>query len=382
MSAQILHIRDRNKTSLYVSGPEDFSLSEGEPISPQIVLESPDISLYCLDDANQRALFAELPPGVDLTQAPFYYQAQFERAQQLIAVPYPELHALARVLPRPKSLILIVNTGRCGSTLLSQALNQVRGVTSYSEPDVYTQLVHLRNADRGRAAELAGLLDSCTRLICRPAPGTSGSDPASQTFAIKFRSTSTTIGDLLYQALPQATYLFVYRNAIDWVGSYYAISVRGSDVTQAPTEIAQAILKQLFGFSPCLETFYGDNPPPTLRLEEALALCWPAFLERYTDLRRAGVPLAALRYEDLKARPRETLAALFEFCRLPQDQVSNALAAFEQDSQQGSTFARTQADHGNRRPLSAEQIGRVRDLLARHPTFGEPDIVLPGTIQV
>lgn len=382
MNAQILHIQDRNKVSIYVSGPEDFSLIEGESISAQIVIENPDISLYCLDDANQRALFAELPPGVDLTQATFYYLDQFEHAQRLIAVPYPELHALARGLAKPTNLILLVNMGRCGSTLLSKALNHVEGVTGYSEPDVYTQIVHLYNADSGREAELVGLLDSCTRLICQPTAVSSSGSPAPQTFAIKFRSTSTMIGDLLYQALPQAAHLFVYRNAIDWVGSYYAISIRDSDVTEAPTEIAQAILKQLFGFSPCLEAFYGDNPPPTLRLEEALAICWPAFLERYADMRQAGVPLSALRYEDLKARPQETLAALFKLCHLPQDQVPNALTAFEQDSQEGSSFAREQADRGNRHPLSAEQIARVRALLARHLTFSDPDMILPGTLQI
>jgi hypothetical protein len=55
------------------------------------------------------------------------------------AVPYPELNTLVRAAPEPERLILIVNIGRCGSTLRSKALNLVEGVTSYSEPDVYTQ---------------------------------------------------------------------------------------------------------------------------------------------------------------------------------------------------------------------------------------------------
>lgn len=382
MNAQILHIQDRNKVSGVLSFPEDFTVAEGEPISTQILLKSPDVSLYCLDDANQRALFCELPPGIDLSQPPFYYQEQFERAQRLIAVPYQELHALAQTLPEPDRLILIVNMGRCGSTLLSKALNRVEGVISYSEPDVYTQIVQLRNADRSRDAELVDLVQSCTRLTCRPPiAGSTGVQPP-HTYAIKFRSACTEIADLLYQALPQAIYLYGYRNAIDWVGSYYRIIAQGDAPTEVPTDYALAAVQQLFGLSLCLKTFYGDQPPATLYVEEALALSWPTFLEHYVEFHRAGIPFVALSYEDLKARPRETLTALFGHCGLPLNQVPSALAAFEQDSQQGTFFAREQAEHSNRQSWGKEQIARVRSLLVRHPTFKKPDIVLPGTIQV
>jgi len=111
MNAQILHIHERKQASILVSSPEDFTVIEGESISPQIVLDNPDVSLYCLDDANQRALFCELPPGIDLSQPPFYYQEQFEQAQRLIAVPCPLLAdlpgTLCRVLPCRYSLYLL-----------------------------------------------------------------------------------------------------------------------------------------------------------------------------------------------------------------------------------------------------------------------------------
>ena len=104
---------------------DDFQVQPGRSIDPRVVLEQPTVSLYCLDHANQRALFVDMPPEVDLLQAPFYFIAQYEAAQRLIAVPYATLHALAgEVKLDPQRIILFYSTGRCGSTLFSHVLNQ------------------------------------------------------------------------------------------------------------------------------------------------------------------------------------------------------------------------------------------------------------------
>ena len=93
-------------------------------------MEQPTVSLYCLDHANQRALFVDTPPEVDLLQAPFYFIAQYQAAQRLIAVPYATLHALAREVELdPQRIILFYSTGRCGSTLFSHVLNQTPNVS-------------------------------------------------------------------------------------------------------------------------------------------------------------------------------------------------------------------------------------------------------------
>ena len=57
---------------------------------------------------------------IDLLQAPFYFIAQYEAAQRVIAVPYDTFHALARKIEiDPKRILLFYSTGRCGSTLFS-----------------------------------------------------------------------------------------------------------------------------------------------------------------------------------------------------------------------------------------------------------------------
>src|ERR1041384_3164705 len=97
MQASELILDAKIKTSPFaIVSIDDFQVHPGQLLDPSIVLEQPNFSLYCLDHINQRAIFVETSPEVDLLQAPSYFIAQYEAAQRLIAVPYATLHALAR----------------------------------------------------------------------------------------------------------------------------------------------------------------------------------------------------------------------------------------------------------------------------------------------
>ena len=83
MYAQILHIQAKNRTPANtVVKLEDFDFKEGENIDPLTIVQNPNITLYCIDPQNQRAIFVETPSDIDLSQAPFYYLAQYEHAQR------------------------------------------------------------------------------------------------------------------------------------------------------------------------------------------------------------------------------------------------------------------------------------------------------------
>ena len=93
MKAYELIIDAKLKTDPFsIVSANDFQTHTGQPVDPHIVLEKSNVSLYCLDHANQRALFVETLPDVDLLQEPFYFIAQYEKARKLIAVPYDTLH--------------------------------------------------------------------------------------------------------------------------------------------------------------------------------------------------------------------------------------------------------------------------------------------------
>lgn len=378
MTGQYLTIEKKERQSAgFLSSLADFTVTPGAAVEAEIVRASPNISLYCLDEASKRAIFVELPPDADLASAPFVYQTQYERAERLIALPYDSFIQLAHDLPAVEHLIMIYMTGRCGSTLLSHVLNELDTVLSLSEPDVATQFVHLRPAYGGREAELRQLLDCVVRVLFKP---TAHKAPA--TCALKLRSEGTQVLDLFQATFPQARNLFLYRDAVGWVTSFYRIFSRG----EAPRPIPLDDLRWAF------ETLYIYDPAPLigllgegateLSLVQYLTLWWLATMEWYLAKQAEGYPILAARYADLNAQREATLGALFEYCGLPAAQVAETLGVFARDSQAGTFLAREQPEQGNSLRLSEAQREEIAQILRRHPSITAPDFIVPGTLQI
>ncbi len=320
MQSTILQIGERSRKRLsQISSLSNFDWTPGDSADPQIMLDDPNWSLFCLDHTARQAVFAELPPGIDLAQAPFVYQAQFEQARRLMAVPYEALHPLAAQIPLdPARLILIHNVGRCGSTLLSSALNELDGVISLSEPDVIANFLTIRNEDR---AELIDLLHDCARLLFRPAVVGNASR-----FSLKFRNQCVEIMDLYHAAFPQAKHLFLYRDSVGWVASLYRLMSRRS--TPPPMSRTEAVSRQsaYYNRSPeSVERFF-DPAVDSYTRETYLAAGWLIMMDRYLELRAQGITPLAVRYADLNAQPERVLRAIFDFCGLPREGISQATA--------------------------------------------------------
>jgi hypothetical protein len=216
VQAQLLPIEDKvkKKGDMGLASLSDFRCGAGSTVDARMILNRPQITLYCLDDQSRQAVFVELPGDVELSQRPFLFLTQYEHAQRLLTVSYETLHELAGAIGEGfRRLILMYSVGRAGGTLLSRSLNRLDTVLSLDEPDVYNNIVMIRPADGRRDAELTRLLHSSTRLLFKPAQA--GVD----TLFIKFRSCSIEIGDLMHKAFPQARVMFLYRNAETWARS-------------------------------------------------------------------------------------------------------------------------------------------------------------------
>ena len=132
MDARVLEIADRvAPLEFFPSVPSNFVLQEAGVVPAGTVLGA-SVDLYCLDDANRRALFAELPDGVDPAGAPFFYLTQYQQALRLYAVAYETLHE------RPPTSPTRCYVGHSPALRLhaaeARALDQVDGVRSISEP--------------------------------------------------------------------------------------------------------------------------------------------------------------------------------------------------------------------------------------------------------
>src|SRR5437868_2823111 len=97
MEAKVLQIEDKvKKSELDLARLNDFRYRpEATTIDARTILERPEITLYCLDDDHRQAVFVESPPGLDLSQKPFYFLTQYQNAQRVLTTSYDVLHELA-----------------------------------------------------------------------------------------------------------------------------------------------------------------------------------------------------------------------------------------------------------------------------------------------
>ncbi len=201
----------RAKQTLALAAPGDFTLGEGERVAPE-ALDFTRHTPYCFDYTADAYLFVDTPRGV--LDEPFLYQAQFTHASEVLRVPravLAERLGQAGAPPGQRPPLLVFSIGRCGSTLFSR-LCAACGVTSFSEPDVFSALATAQRHDprspeiiRAAMAALTHFAGVGTRGIC-----------------VKFRSgANAAIGDFL-AAFPAARYLFIRRELRAWAASFIA----------------------------------------------------------------------------------------------------------------------------------------------------------------
>lgn len=367
MPAQILNIEAREPHSGVVR-PSDFIVGGGETIDPDVLLQNPNFSLYCIDFENRRVLFVETLAEFDLTQAPFVYMIQREQALRLIAIPFETLHKLAeQAAIDPSRLILIYSVGRCGSTLLSAACAAVEGVQSLSEPDVFTQMLGAWGADNLDGEDKLRLLRSCTILQCTP--GRIRGDTA---WVLKFRSMVTEMWPLFYAAFPEAKVVFVYRHAEPWARSLYRIM----GVPDPNASIPMDSLRDLFGrLTPRLEI------RETASVAEVLASMWLAPMEGCLEMQRRGIPVFVTRYEELNRAPKEIFTQMLTFCGLEERAVRDLDAVLLRDSQEGTPLSRqSTADKAGQ--LAPEHMEALRRLIRESSPDLAADTILPGSVRL
>ena len=351
---------------------DDFRMRASGTVSSEKILRNPNISLYCLDPAQQNAVFVETPAEVNLSQAPFYYMAQFAHATRVILAPYQELHQLARQVPlEGRQLILIYSVGRSGSTLASAAFNQAAGVISLSEPDVFSQLIALRDWNGDNDREISALVKSCTHLLCKnPAAG-----KRHQKWAIKFRNFGIELGDLMHQHFPEAKCLFLYRNLDEWADSMVRAFGNVGDISpemlSSWREFTTSVLRTAASHAVEDDGF---------SLAQMLGLNWLSPQERYLSLVEQGIPILPVRYEDMRRNTLPVMESIFSYCGVVPTDRRELDKVLKKDSQAGSFLARDLTREWQLKSRKQQIIHELHELLKTHPVITSPDFELPGTL--
>jgi hypothetical protein len=378
MTARYLNIEAhiRQNAGIIVS-LNDFTVSDGDEVDAGIILSNPNVSLLCFDDDNKRAIFAELPAGINLTKVPFVYATQYEQALRLIAVPYDNFRTLAHTLLPVEHLIMMYISGRSGSTLLHHVFNEVDTVMSLSEPDIITQFVHLRAHDHSRDAELRELFDCTVRMLFKPNPF-----KQPKTYVLKYRSETLLAMDLFHAAIPHTKNLYLYREAEGFVRSFYRVFNNfETPLYQTVSDVLQGFTA-LFNYDITAQAAYLDADSDQVSMVQWLTLWWTVAMDWYLEQAARDIPILAVRYADLNAQREQVVKAIFDYCGLPVEQVSKALVAFDRDSQEGTFLARENPREGNKLQLTEDEQQQMNRILARHPAIKVSDFIAPNTLKI
>lgn len=355
---RVLQILGRKRTDCtQMVSLADFHLREveaGEDLCATVA-ENRHVMPYCLDHQNRRMIFAETPPEIELSVRPFYYQAQYEAAARLIAIPYDRVHEIA-ARARSADPVFIFSVGRCGSTLMSKVWGRLDDTYSLSEPDVFTAINYLHGEGRLTDNEAIQLLASTVRLLNRP-------PLPRERLVIKFRAQCIGIAELLYRQHPDASFIFMYRNAIDCVDSY--VRVFGA------VPLPEHVFGRAFPYAQSQPEIYQR-----LRRLGQPMLVWLVCVHTYLELRERGLPFVAIRYEELVRKPSDSVARLFAHCGISDALTERVCAAFTEDAQAGTPLAR---NVDGKRTLTADECEFIRAFFMERGGIAT-DEMLAGTL--
>ena len=309
-------------------------------------------------------------PALDLCLVPFYYIAQYENATRMLTIPFVDMIALGRNLPlNEEHLVFIQSTGRAGSTLASQIFAQLDGVANVSEPDALMDLTAALNSGGLDTADLLALTDATVRILANV--------QAERGHVIKGRSFAIELGEMFHVLFPRAKSVFLYRNAKSFALSSLRAFEGGEERSEEETQQTLAMFWSVFASQhPMIAALPDEYPLVPVRM---LSYQWLAVMERYMQLYEKGVEMLAIDYQSWIDRPRETAAAMLDYCGMLPDDLTAVYAALDRDSQEGTVLSRSEVrDHDTW--VKSANLLELHNVLAQQPLINTADFVAPNTL--
>ncbi|XP_046570973.1 uncharacterized protein LOC124279214 [Haliotis rubra] len=384
-AVHVQHVLWKRKVSHATSSNTNEFWTTHERFDHPRILLDPSVSLYNI--TSTEAIFLKTDKDVDIYSSdthPFMKWAQAVNAEKVYTIPVEAFHRLADETGDPQvPVIWLSSTGRCGSTLLSQVFEKVPGTIAIGEPEALISVTTLSKLETCPEEEVLKLLQSVIRLQCKTLPG-------AQRIIMKVASFTFAEVKVICEMFPEIKHLFLYRDSLP-----YAVSAKGLTQSEFLTKLAKVVidsdlLARFFpGLRQSLYKMFSRVDRYDHDLEDmAVKLCMightmimtSALMTRYTEFRKSGIPIFAVQYEELVKEKEGMVRALFQKLNVPEKHVLKALAAFEVDSQRGSSISRKST--GTRFPLTPRELSDGNIVLERYgfPRFGEK-IDLPGRLQ-
>jgi hypothetical protein len=362
---QIKRYHERNFN--WVGSFYDFDCKYEDVTDLSTIVNNPFVSLYCLEHKSRQAIFVETPKGVDLSKAPFYYQAQYKNAFRVFTVPFDTFNISAGYMPSINRPVFIYTTGRSGSTLLHHCFNKAESSVSLSEPDALIQCLDYQNTttEACKKRELKKLATSSIRFLFYPYRH---QNP--RVHVVKLRSHGLQAMGFFQSKYSRAKNIFLYRSAFGFVASGLRVyqKLRRSPYTSFTAWKADYEHWDKTNYG-SLSRYLGEDNE-SFSLVHELTLRWIAAMEWFAAAVEAGIPALSIRYDNLRDAQEDTLAQIFHYCGLPINNFEQILSVFKQDSQAGTNLSRPEGYSSF--SLTPEAIYLVTSILSRH-SFLDPE---------
>jgi len=203
---------------------------------------------YCICPATRTISIVQHEPGFSPTQAPFMFVGQRQSVKRIVAVPWQQAIDLAESLPEAKDMgpvLLIQMTGRCGSTVLTKALEWLDvGCQSVSEPDFFAHVHEMLERGLCSREEAVRVLRAAVLMMVHQRRC---AHPDKQVVVIKNRTLAPTWRscELMPEALPEVKQLFQWRTVEDVIGSFNA-ATESNMVSGSAKYLAQRSMDGVF----------------------------------------------------------------------------------------------------------------------------------------
>ena len=367
MQATVHKIKSRRGTDIQLASLADFKLYDERNIDAAVLLHDSQLSLYCLDFVQGRAVFVRTPADTNVYAAPFMYQEQRRSAREVLTIPLAALMLLAERLPaRFEKIAFVFSIGRCGSSVIARQLGGLAGVRTISEPDFLSQLVASPPAQL-RDAELPSLVRACLPF-CVPA-----TDASDTHLVVKPRAYTMQLAPALWQAFPQMRAVLLYRDAEEAVASALRMleSSAGSWLPRGATALKLALSVQPKSERELMHRLvpvFNHIPVQTwsaLGLSGLLLANWVSLLQTYGELRDRGLPIALVHYQDFVESPQRALTGLLTALTIPHASPPGIAP---------ETWARMRStNHDSAARLPDKERAKLREILRIVPLTDVPE---------
>lgn len=349
------------------SSERDFLCIYSSWINSEFVLK-PNVSLYSLN--KHAAIFIETAEHINIYNSdtnPFLCFAQFERSKYVITMPINSFHALADKIGRvAMPVVWLSQTGRCGSTILCQVLENVSGTLIMSEPDAPANIDLMQQRREITEDERDRLLVSATKLLCKPYPG-------ARMICIKTKNHCISLMKHLSRLFPSMKQIFIYRNCRETVASLLSLQT-----ATAYTKVSKVLIdsKWLTGLKPFFKaqseiifirkTKTSEAINGLSKVTNSVGLftyMWANYMLVALDAMSQDENILTVKYEDLVSAKSETCSLIFRNLGIDACHLATAITAFNRDSQRGSI-------------LSISRIGKPSNKLISNQEMVEADVIL------